>query len=325
MPPPLTPPQVLDALQAHARDGFVLEQRALRLTPEMYAQIAPYLPPFAIPDPTRSWAYRSFRRQVDRLRESRRRALTATNAHPPQGERASPPDYRDLFAQMTPGEQALASTERWREWPDSYDARVTEMAREIVAARPVCLCGSPTSLRATSPVPIPTCYACGRVWVTPGLLAEMEGPAETPAVRQDSVRYDAELDALVGVTDALRPVTVSRALLATMNAAFPAPAPTNATPGPFGFPDALAFLRRGRAVRRTTWSAGTRVVYMPPVEVSPEKVNERTQQAMGGAFAETLGVEGYLVEVDTLARPVRWVCGWTPSAADLFAEDWTAL
>jgi hypothetical protein len=203
------------------------------------------------------------------------------------------------------------------------------MAREIVAARPVCLCESPVSLRATRPVPIPTCYACGRVWVTQGLLAEMEGTEEAPAVRPDSVRYDAELDALVGVTDALRPVTFSRALLAALNAAFPAPAsapaPVDATRDSFGFPEALALLRQGRAVRRTSWSEGTRVVYMPPVEVPPEKVNARTQQAMGGAFAETLGVEGYLVAVDTLARPVRWVCGWTPPAADLFAKDWTAL
>jgi hypothetical protein len=270
MPPPFTPPQVLGALQAHAHDGFVLEQRALRLSPEAYVKIAPHLPPFAIPDPRRSPAYRTFRRQVDQLRESRRRALSVANAHPPQGERASPPDYRDLFAQMTPGEQALASTERWREWPDSYDARVTEMAREIVAARPVCLCESPVSLRATRPVPIPTCYACGRVWVTQGLLAEMEGTEEAPAVRPDSVRYDAELDALVGVTDALRPVTFSRALLAALNAAFPAPAsapaPVDATRDSFGFPEALALLRQGRAVRRTSWSEGTRVVYMPPVQ-----------------------------------------------------------
>lgn len=201
----------------------------------------------------------------------------------PASERPARVDYQDFDAHMTAAERERAKTERWREWPDLYHARLREEATRL-AAIPCPRCHGAIQVREVGSSPEPTCSVCGTVWRTP-LLAEELHEVQSPT--------------------------------ATL--------PESPHPPAGTFASILPKLVEGRAARRTTWSEGLYLVYLPPTALAPRRLNERALRVLGAFFEGTpaeVAVEGYFVTLLTTSQPIQWRCGWTATAADLLATDW---
>lgn len=77
---------------------------------------------------------------------------------------------------------------------------------------------------------------------------------------------------------------------------------------------------QGNKVARDGWNGkGMFVFYMPPLDLAPEQVNERTRQFVP---AGPVHVDGYFAmwTAKGTLQP-----GWLPSQADLLADDWIVL
>ena len=84
--------------------------------------------------------------------------------------------------------------------------------------------------------------------------------------------------------------------------------------------DAIEQAKQGKKIAREGWNGkGHFSFYMPPMDLAPEQVNERTRQFVP---AGPLHVDGYLAMWTTTGTLQP---GWIASQADTLADDWIVV
>ena len=84
------------------------------------------------------------------------------------------------------------------------------------------------------------------------------------------------------------------------------------------FGDAIEAAKAGHKIAREKWNGKDMfVVYMPPLYLEPEQVNERTRKHIGEGVP--LDCQPYFAMFNAQKQ---WIPGWLASQSDMLDTDW---
>lgn len=91
------------------------------------------------------------------------------------------------------------------------------------------------------------------------------------------------------------------------------------------FYKALEALNDGKKVTRKGWKNVKCIYLVEESKVPFSKMKETVREALELSKCPTEGTVTIAPHIDMIAVNGTVVCGWTPSTADLMAEDWKVL
>lgn len=87
------------------------------------------------------------------------------------------------------------------------------------------------------------------------------------------------------------------------------------------FGHALEALKQGLKVARAGWNGKNMfIVYMPPLYLTADKVNNRTVKHIGEGV--DLNCQPYIAMFNAQKE---WIPGWVASQSDMLSEDWVIV